>query len=327
MVDEAKLIAVGGRPYRSGFLNAVWGDLNPNDPKVNLRAKRENILLNPRELFHYTSLAGLMGIITENGFWASDNRFMNDAEENLNGIRLAGEVLRHRRERTKIPAYSEILGEVDGLVSEPREHGHLVACFSHARDDLGQWRGYAAGGVCLCLGPNEDGEAPLFFGPDHLPFAVIYKDRPKKVLLFSILKRFEKEYALDREMMSEYWPQDHDENYRDHIHSMISNYILGFKDQAFENEAEARLVLSYKNAEKYTGGLNFRASPLGIIPYLRTGDHVAIKKAGGRLPLREVVIGPAPHQKLIAESVETFLAQSGYKQTRVSLSTVPFRAP
>lgn len=326
-IGPGKVTIIGGKPYRSGFLNAFWGDLQSHDPRTLGRARRESLLSNSQELYHYTSLSGLKGIVEENGFWASDNRFMNDAEENWNGIRLAREVLQHRAKRSREPAFTSILRSVDELIAGPREHGHLVACFSTARDDLGQWRGYAAGGVCLHLGTPGEDEASLFFGPEHIPYEAIYDDSRKQMFLLSVIKGFEREYALDRATMPANWPDDHDESYAKQLHLRISGGIVGFKDQAFQNEAEARIVLSYEQVRRYEGGVRFRVSPLGIIPYLRTGDHIAVKQNGGRLPLRELIVGPAPHQELIAQSIETFLRQSGYPDTPVRLSQVPYRTP
>lgn len=325
LLEEVQII--GGKPYRTGFLNAFWGNLDQADSRMLLRARRESVLSNMHNLHHYTSLAGLKGIIEENGFWASDNRFMNDSEESWNGIRLANEVLQHKAKRVRDPAFAAILRKVGEHLISPRQHGHLVACFSTARDDLGQWRGYGAGGVCICLGSRSELEAPLFFGPDHLPYKAIYKEYPKRVLLLSVIRSFEREYRLDRRAMGDNWPSDHDENYTQEINARISGSILGFKDKSFKNEAEARIVLSYNQADRYEGGLRFRVSPLGIVPYLRTGDHIAVKKHGGLLPLREIIIGPAPHQDLIAQSVETFLRERGYADTTVTLSRVPYRAP
>ncbi|WP_144948329.1 DUF2971 domain-containing protein [Pseudomonas oryzihabitans] len=318
---------INGKPYRLGYINALWMDIEKADNRMILRARRESVLSRGQSLHHYTSLAGLKGIIEENGFWASDNRFMNDSEEIWNGTKLANRVLQHKAERARDPAFATILRNVGELISSPKQHGHLVVCFSTARDDLGQWRGYGAGGVCICLGSNSQQAAPLFFGPDHLPYKAIYKEHSKCLLLLSIIRRFEQEYLLDRSAMIDHWPSDQDENYKKEIYSRISSSILGFKDKSFKNEAEARIVLPYDKANRYEGGLRFRVSPLGIIPYLRTGDHKAIKKHGGLLPLLEIIIGPAPHQELIAQSVETFLIQHGYTDTVVNLSKVPYRTP
>lgn len=290
-----------------------------------MRARREQYLSWSQEMHHYTSLAGFKGIIEENGFWASDNRFMNDAEESWNGIKLARRILQHKAKRSNDEGFRGILLKVEELLASPDQYGHLIVCFTTARDDLGQWRGYGAGGVCLCLGERRAGESPVFFGPEHLPHEAIYDEVRKRTILLSIVRSFEQEYVRDRAVMGERWPYNHDQNYFEFLHLKIASSIVGFKDRAFKNEAEARLVLSHKNADRYEGGLRFRVSPLGIIPYLRTGDHTAIKSDGGRLPLHEVIIGPAPHQELVAKSLETFLKHHGYSDTKISLSKVPYR--
>ncbi|MAM38351.1 MAG: hypothetical protein CL949_07575 [Erythrobacter sp.] len=314
---------IAGKAYRTGFLHAEHALLDP-EIYPHLRMKRENIFVLPTEFYHYTSIAGLKGIVEENGVWASDNRFMNDTEENRHGVRLAREALKHRAERSDDAAFAKILLDVEELIAKPKNQGYLVACFSMAKDDLGQWRGYGTGGVALRFGNPIKHEAPLLFGPDHLAFGVIYRDRQKYVMLFSIIRAFERQYAVDRKEMTE-WPDDHDENYTNAIHAKISFHILGFKDRAFQKESEIRLVLEYDEIDKYHGGLNFRAGPLGIVPYLRTGGNRGTRKNGGRLPLREVMVGPSPHQEIIAQSVETFLEHKGYIDTTVSCSAVPYR--
>src|SRR4051794_37392114 len=35
----------------------------------------------PKRLYHYTTLAGLMGIVSDSTLWASDARFLNDSSE------------------------------------------------------------------------------------------------------------------------------------------------------------------------------------------------------------------------------------------------------
>ncbi len=316
---------IGGKPFRTGFISAFWGNFDINDPHTQRSAKRENTMALWDNFYHYTSIAGFKGIIEESGFWASDNRYLNDTEENSNGVGLAREVLQHKSKRSRNLEFVDVLREVDTMLANPRKYGHLVSCFSSVRDDLGQWRGYAAGGVCLRVGRSVDDEGLLFFGPDHLPHEVVYSDCRKRVLLLSVIRRFEHEYVLDRSAMPNHWPDDHDENYAKEIHSLISSDILAFKNQAFASEAEARIVISYQQIAQYDGGLRYRVSPLGIVPYLRTGDHLAVKKDGGRLPLHEVIIGPSQNQDLMAESVEFFLRQSGYSNTLISLSNVPSR--
>lgn len=187
--------------FRLGFENAFWAGLN--DPSYCeasrlIIARRENVLGSPPTVYHYTSLHGFQGIINESGFWASDNRFMNDAQETKNGNELAIRALQHCKHRLKNRHFSKIIEEVLENLLKPNRAGNLVVCFSTVRDSLEQWRGYGAeGAVCIGLANHQPGARPLFWGPDALPHKAFYDARPKIVLLLSIIRRFEKEYDLE----------------------------------------------------------------------------------------------------------------------------------
>ncbi|RWY88652.1 hypothetical protein EHI44_11420 [Rhizobium leguminosarum] len=310
------------REYRTGFLNAAFGAVDYDDAAARRIARRENVLAFQAPLYHYTSLAGFKGIVETDGFWASDNRFLNDAEEVLHGARLAGRVLEHRIARAASPEMSAILEQVRNRILEKPQVGQFVACFSTSRDSLEQWRGYTgAGGVCLKLSGPKEGQRPFVFAPDQMPHQVLYRTRPKAVLLLSKVQRFEQEYALDKLAMQEYWPDDHDENYVERLHMAIAMSLVVFKDHAFEQEAEVRIVLGYRDIANY-GGVEFRPSSFGLIPFLNTGRRAGIE---GPLPIGEIIVGPSAHQELVFESVKTFMSIKGYPDVPVEVSKVPYR--
>lgn len=207
--------------------------------------------------------------------------------------------------------------------------GALVACFSTVRDSLEQWRGYGgAGGICIGVGglfrkKDADGprlRAPLFYGPSMLPIKVTYDYKSKVVSTVSVLRRFESEYIKDRFAMDGFWPDDHDNLYIKAILSALKFRLVGFKNPSFSQELEARIVIHQDQAEEF-GGLKFRASRFGLIPYVCTGG-----KLDGPVSIQNVMVGPSPHQDLVAASVRTFLDHHGYDDVPVDLSNVPFRS-
>lgn len=309
--------------FRFGFLKAsmpISADV-PSSARA-LIARRESTLTAIEDFYHYTTLGGFQGIIGSGGFWASDNRFLNDEMEMKDGASIAARVLAHRAAKTQCSGFSTVLDRVKSLISVPPSSGLLVACFSTAYDSLEQWRAYGpSGGICLRLGRAKEGERRLIIGPEQLPFRVFYRLQEKQILLLSIIRRFEREYQADQLWWGEDWPCDHDENFIEYLHLSLSAGIVGFKNEAFAHEAEIRLVV-YPSG--YPGGLLFRATSFGLVPYVCTGDHRAIGN-DGPLPIREVMIGPHSRQPLIAASVRTFLHHHGYKDTEVTLSKVPFR--
>lgn len=315
--------AGSNRPYRTGFLNAEWADLRdePDKRVVQRTARRENVLEYPSRYYHYTTLPGFHGIVESEGFWASDNRFMNDAQETLHGRELTAAIVTRYAARRSSDCFAPVLRAAVAWLREPVSIGHLVACFSRARDDLEQWRAYGpSGGVCIGLGEPTAGARPIFIGPDTLPFKVMYRGFPKARLVLSIVRRFAREYALDRLAMPDEWPDDHDSLYAERLGSLLAYRCLVFKHAAFRNEAELRIVVSQGNADRF-GGLSFRPTALGIVPYVCTAAY----GPKGPLPIQEVIIGPSPHQALIAASVETYLSARGYSHVAVVASAVPYR--
>ena len=80
--NATEINEVGGTKFRFGYINALGGGAGigdeHDDSYFRRTARRENVLSGAGNVYHYTSLAGFQGIISEFGFWASDNRFMND---------------------------------------------------------------------------------------------------------------------------------------------------------------------------------------------------------------------------------------------------------
>lgn len=314
---------ISGRPYRLGFLLADMRKPREIDKIVFRHRYKTGFIFT--SVFHYTSLAGLQGIIKDEGFWASDNRFMNDTEEFGHGVEVALKVLTHAIRRTRNPQFAEVLTAVQIQLSARPAEGNLIACFSLSEDSLEQWRGYgSSGGVCIEVGDLGDAEGmrPAFYGPDMLPQRVVYDDRSKAILVLQEVRLLEDEYNRDRRVMWDQWPDDHDTEYCNRLTSRLLFLVALFKGSAFGREEEVRIVFSYSNADRFEG-IDFRASPLGLIPYLNTGKRQGMK---GKLPIRKVVVGPSPHQATILQSVRTFMDHKGYQNTPVLLSRVPFRS-
>lgn len=120
--------------------------------KANVHSWQQNHEV-PRRLYHYTTMAGLMGITTTSRMWASDVRYMNDASE----IQYAADLIN-----------GVVATAMDGVADEklrevlPRRRGFpnwfeygvqpFIACFCEEGDLLSQWRGYGRGNPLAALG-------------------------------------------------------------------------------------------------------------------------------------------------------------------------------
>jgi hypothetical protein len=111
-----------------------------------------------RTVFHYTSQAGLEGILRTKSIWATNIRYLNDAAEFKHAI---GLFKAHISSRPNLDSHSKLLLEVlhrDAFGQWWHENSPLpiyVASFSSEADQLSQWRAYASSnGYCIGFPPS-----------------------------------------------------------------------------------------------------------------------------------------------------------------------------
>ena len=125
----------------------------------------------PDTLYHYTSAAGLHGILSHKNLWASNVLFMNDASEVVYGRQVVARMLGPRRD--KIPICGAFTG--DRLFGLGESWNIYVACFCENSDLLSQWRGYGVEGGGYCMGMNRNRLNTLAGKPrQYVLFPVIY---------------------------------------------------------------------------------------------------------------------------------------------------------
>src|SRR5580704_14459526 len=98
----------------------------------------------PQRLFHYTSQAGLLGIVSSNVLWATNALYLNDSSELDYGLTAAREKLRAVLNRSS--AVSELLRRTDRLLKLPillPDRNFYACCFCEESNLLSQWRAYA----------------------------------------------------------------------------------------------------------------------------------------------------------------------------------------
>lgn len=137
----------------------------------------------PEALYHYTSAAGLIGILSSRSLWTSNALFMNDAEELIHATQAVSAVmgakvgeLRARLERNEpefpsrplLAVLEDMIGQLEDLQARGPSWGDAyIACFCEDGDLLSQWRGYAgSGGYALGFDPSRlnTGAATTFMG-------------------------------------------------------------------------------------------------------------------------------------------------------------------
>src|SRR5437667_1531135 len=100
-----------------------------------------------KPLYHYTTQAGLLGIINAREIWATHTQYLNDRREFLHAVdlvrneiqRLAQETPNHSDQ----PAREQMLQRMQEALSRSPENMNVCVCsFSEDSDSLSQWRAY-----------------------------------------------------------------------------------------------------------------------------------------------------------------------------------------
>jgi hypothetical protein len=138
-----------------------------------LRAQRRDAITAP--LFHYTDRGGLNGIITNGQFWFTHYQHLNDDKEITFGMEIANAVLAEfgaRWRRAEI--FSDVVADLFSADNLNSVFDFYIGSFSRSRDDLHQWKNYAACGQGFAIGL-----APRLFGiepdrPDRKPDEIAF---------------------------------------------------------------------------------------------------------------------------------------------------------
>jgi len=284
------------------------------------------------ELFHYTNVEGLHGIIKSNRIWASSALYMNDSSEVEYGWRLVfdviGEWLNKNAHRESPPPLSLLVLRYLGYYffnspyPRPFSTGIYVACFCKDGDLLSQWRAYGqAGGYSIGMLSSELEIGLLSPGMRTTLLEVEYDPQKQRKIVHSTLKSFIEE--VEQARLEEHGKQDYlFEELGIVLAEVLLDRIVGFKHQAFQGECEWRLVTRSRlsslhhdlrqDEEKREPDLKYRTSKGMLIPF------VEIEPLGeGILPIRTVRIGPSLNKAKAESGLMRFLVQHNHGRVKV----------
>jgi len=267
----------------------------------------------PETLYHYTTGAGLAGIISSGHIRATNFSFLNDSTEFRYGAELA--IKRLEAETAKHPEddatalYVGVIGEV-WMEKQTSLSETYVACFTEARDDLNQWRGYGGSADRYCLGLNSAtlGEHQYSFAP------VIYSRDEQEALLDEYVSKTY-DFLANRTPRASEW-------LRISAVKVVCRWMMVsipfLKDAHFASEREWRAVRDIESVSK--DELFFDSSTGVLRPYVRL-----FERGDSKLPVTEVIVQSARRDERAAKAVALLLARHGYDDVNVSESEVPFR--
>ncbi|WP_340583973.1 DUF2971 domain-containing protein [Brucella pseudintermedia] len=265
----------------------------------------------PTRLSHYTTLAGLQGIVETKGLWASNASFLNDKAELVHALNAAEKAIRLLSSKRALNDWEPLIKRAFAELASGKRAESYVSCFCNDDDNLSQWRGY--GGAVQGVSVTFDRarlSSRLKRDGAHLYSVTYTKLSTATKLRDALAAELQKIAELD-ELVG---LRNEAERYSNLL-SRISRLLPKFKHLGFRDEREWRYVVQKEIANK---DMKFRVLANKIVPY------VVIGQADQLLPIVAVRVGPGIDQDLTARSVDNFLRANGY-ELEINVSDVPFR--
>jgi Protein of unknown function (DUF2971) len=249
-------------------------------------------------LYHYTTQAGLLGILRTKSLWVSSIRHLNDSAELTYAMKLMKKQLaRKPTGDASFRYYQKVLESIDAI--EPFDL--YVGSFSEKRDLLSQWRAYTHGGVGFSVGFDRDRLKKLASMQDFRLVQCVYTPERQASKIEAIVSKFA-DYKNDR------------------ITNCVHGLLLAaskLKHPSFREEREWRVVSKLSSE----GSILFRVGKSMLIAY-RKFNLVDTKS---QIPITRIVVGPNPHMELAVQSVKSLLDSQGILDVEVISSSVPYR--
>ena len=276
------------------------------------------VSLNPRdaipsEIYHYTSAAGLVGILQSGQLRASNFNYLNDASEIHHGRTLVAKIISERLEAEQPSTHRHVLGRVQRTLEDVgHDREFYLACFCTKRDLLSQWRGYGSTKARFCIGFNIE-ELPR----KGLPYrfkAVEYKRDKQRSKIDRIIQP-----AMAALGKSDIERSDEFVNRVAHslTERLVGEFVF-FKDWSFLDERELRAVHPFDST---ADDVLFDVSSGFVRPYVVIWVGKMDTKGQRRLPVTEITV----FDKRAVRSVELLLSECGYRDVTVRPSTVPYQ--
>jgi hypothetical protein len=280
-------------------------------------------------LFHYTTAAGLLGILRESKLWATDLRFLNDAQEAVYALDAVVDAVRtmenpvrdpghfaHKYGDPAIETFSRYQAMVLDELPTP-EVGVYVTCFCELGDMLSQWRGYGKDhGYALEIttaGLERALEESAI--PRYARATGLFKVQYGREAAASIVESAVQEVAG--------FNLNHPGVKAHHAADVLNSLLAQVKHPGFSEEQEWRLVVGVDILDETRHPIAvgeptlYRSTPMAIVPY--------IELPLDRDSIVSVRVGPGGNVAVRETGVQRLLKNLGCTAS-VTRSDVPLRS-
>jgi hypothetical protein len=259
----------------------------------------------PPVLFHYTSQAGVLGILQGDCLWATKAHYLNDSSEFSHGLALISDALRERaKEGGAEPQRDKLDGVLQGMQGV-QTMNVCVASLTQEGDLLSQWRAYGL----YALGLKAQSLRDLAHEQGFYLAECIYAPTEKRKAINELVDEF-----VDRIGASVDWTGEEQGG----CVALASRLALTLKHESFKEEREWRLI----SIPKMVSELCFRQGTSMIIPFF----NLALG-TNRNTYLDSVTVGPTPHAELAIGSMKMLLRklQLTDPEDKVEGTSIPYR--
>jgi hypothetical protein len=279
----------------------------------------------PELIYHYTTTAGLLGILDSKTLWATDAEFLNDAQELRYGrdqlcVSLDDESRRLDSNpliesvNTEVRARADMLSHAASILRRGQnnqyrdlieETGIFVTCFCEDGDLLSQWRSYAAGGYALGFNPSVLLRRFSSLEGIQVDFVKVgYGLSAVEAMIPRVLEAVEPEPDAS--------PLTRVFSFYQAARAAVRG-LASIKHPAFQEEQEWRFIASVGD----DWPIHHRIGVPAVVPYISLPMALSA--------LESVTVGPGPDMDLRLRGVQSLLSQHKKVNPIVRSSAAPFR--
>jgi hypothetical protein len=284
----------------------------------------------PETLYHYTTQAGLIGVIRDTEIWATHTQYLNDRREYVHAIGLVRDAIGDRLKSAANTVVKEVLEEMFARVSDDLASINVCVCsFSEDGDSLSQWRAYCEPMAGYAIGFDSTFLVARGAKQQFVLTPCLYSSNEQSQFVNDFLDRVVAENLQHRDLPEgsddyEFWHSGG--NFVAFLHRIAP--VL--KDKSFESEREWRLIS--RPLMNTNPNFAYRPGRSMVVPFFKVQLGVDPDEVGSKR-FHQIVVGPTPNPRQALGSVRSLLASVKLMNTftpggpvRVDTSAVPYRA-
>ena len=267
-----------------------------------------------RIVYHYTSAAGLIGILSSGVIRGTNASFLNDVAEIEYGLAVCLEVLAEERTARTSSVEKRVLDcAIEWMRDDTLPDEVYIASFSARHDLLSQWRGYGSADGRFCIGfqLSQFSEREIL----QLPRPVEYSrqnQREQVKQAIAIACRAALASGEESSRAGGGWVTS--------LAFHLRRIMCTFKHPGFAEEEEWRSVTTISPVDDLRA-VQFEVFKGMPRPYV---IMLAGSRTSAQLPVTEVCIGHADRKRAAYRATGLLLSRCGYPNVKVTETEIPF---